>query len=122
MVDWRRRVRQWRRRREVVERRREVGCPSEDLDLLANNNITTNSMPTRGRRSPHPPSTILQASRGAERRSEYLVGGARGGVGGGEQGVSRSFWHENFIPSTLSRGLDVDKLMSQLSAERFGQV
>ena len=51
VVDWRRRVRQWRRRQEVVERRREhvhqVGLPSKDLDLLANYNITTNSLSTR---------------------------------------------------------------------------
>ena len=63
---------------------------------------------------------ILQASKWAERRSEYLAGEARGG--GGDKGVSRPFWQENFILSTLSRGLDVNKPLSQLSAGGFGQV
>ena len=67
-----------------------------------------------------PPFAILQASRRAERRSEYLAGEARGV--GGDKGVSRPFWQENFILSTLSRGLDVNKPLSQLSAWGFGQV
>ena len=54
------------------------------------------------------------------RRSEYLAGGAWGV--GGEQGVSRSFWQEKCILSTVSRGLDVEKPMSQLSVGIFGQV
>ena len=60
----------------------------------------------------------LKASRGAEVR---IPGRWSLGVGG-EQGVSRSFWQEKCILSTVSRGLDVEKPMSQLSAGIFGQV
>ena len=42
----------------------------------------------------------------AERRSEYLAGGAGGEGGGeGEQGMSHSFWQENFDLSLVSYGL-----------------
>ena len=95
VVDWRRRVGQWQRR-EVVEWRREVGCPSKDLDLLANYNINTNSKPTtmttRGRRSPHPQPSCKPAGgrRGGENSRQEEPGGD-----GGVQGLGRSFLSKN---------------------------
>ena len=53
------------------------------------------SMSTTEEGGPPPFFAILQASKGAERRSEYLAGEARGG--GADKGVSRPFWQENFM-------------------------
>ena len=58
-----------------------VGRPSKDLDLLANYNIITKHAHYHDhqRKEVPPPSTILQASRGAERRRKFPAGGAWGG-------------------------------------------
>ena len=59
----------------------QVGRPSKDLDLLANYNIITKHAHYHDhqRKEVPPPSTILQASRGAERRRKFPAGGAWGG-------------------------------------------
>ena len=59
-----------------------------DLDLAELYIIFNEHVNNRGRRPP-PFFAILQASKGAERRSEYLAGEARGV--GGDKGVSRPF-------------------------------